>query len=111
MRNYNYMSQYLEGDGTPVNLDSIYDARQSFYGKAQVTGEKSGEDYIFKLYSYGTLVATAKEESDGKLSCTHLGRFSQTTSRHQREFFHQLGLSINEIRYLENHVDEEVNFE
>lgn len=58
-------------------LTPKYDSRKSFYGKAIVTEE----DGVFKLYSYNTLVSFCV---DGVVQ--DLGKFSQTTSRHQKEF-------------------------
>ena len=58
-------------------LSARFDSRKSFYGKAKVE-EKNGNYY---LYSYGTLVSKIE---GGKLE--HLGKWSQTTTRHQKEF-------------------------
>lgn len=86
-------------------LQARYDARQSFYGKAQVQEEHKKQENtyytIIKLYSYGTLVAriTTNEETL-KSTCEYLGRYSQTTTRHQREFFKQFGLSDRELKEL-----------
>ena len=94
-----------------LKLEPQYDSRKSFYGKAKYEViEKENNKRLFKLHSYGTLVATV-EEGDGKMSCTHLGRFSQTTSRHQREFFKQMGLNDIKIKFLEAHTDEVIDFE
>lgn len=59
-------------------LSARYDSRKSFYGKAKVEDDGNGNA---KLYSYGTLVSICK---NGVVE--HLGKWSQTTSRHQREF-------------------------
>lgn len=59
-------------------LEARYDSRKSFYGKARVRDYGNG---YYELVSYETVVSTCK---DGKV--THLGRWSQTTSRHQKEF-------------------------
>ena len=59
-------------------LSARYDSRKSFYGKAQVVED---EDGTLNLYSYNTLVSVCK---NGVVE--HLGTFSMTTSRHQREF-------------------------
>ena len=65
-------------------LEPRYDARKSFYGKAQVdTGDKGDKN---KLYSYDTLVAEIK---DGKPVV--YGTYSQTTLRHIKEWLKQLG--------------------
>ena len=61
-----------------------HDARQSFYGKAQVdTGDKGDKN---KLYSYDTLVAEMK---NGKPVV--YGVFSATTLRHIKEWLKQNG--------------------
>lgn len=62
-------------------LSARYDSRQSFYGKAHVIKHDDG---LLELLSYNTIVSRCK---DGKVE--HLGRWSQTTSRHQREFERQ----------------------
>ena len=36
----------------------------------------------------------------GKMVCHYFGKYSQTTTRHQKEFFKQNGLSDKEIKYL-----------
>lgn len=59
-------------------LTARYDSRKSFYGKAHVIDH---EDGTLELQSYATIVSRCK---DGKVE--HLGKWSQTTSRHQREF-------------------------
>lgn len=59
-------------------LTARYDARKSFCGKAQVIDH---EDGLIELKSYDTIVSRCK---DGKVE--DLGKWSQTTSRHQKEF-------------------------
>lgn len=76
-------------------LDCRYDARASFYGKAQVKIIKNG----LELYSYSTLVARITEEPN-KTTYENFGKFSQTTTRHQKEFFKQNGLTDKEIKEL-----------
>lgn len=88
------MNNYFEYD-----LDCRYDARKSFYGKAKVIEEKKLNGTMLKLYSYGTLVATI-ETYKNKAKYEYLGKYSQTTTRHQKEFFKQYGLSDNEIKEL-----------
>lgn len=75
------------------DLDARYDSRASFYGKAEVKELDNGDK---ELYSYGTLVAAIR---DGK-PYTY-GRFSQTTSRHQKEFFKQEGFEPSEAELIE----------
>ncbi len=62
-------------------LMARYDSRKSFYGKAHVIERDNG---LIELESYTTIVSRCK---DGKVE--HLGKWSQTTSRHQREFERQ----------------------
>ena len=80
-------------------LEPIYDSRASFYGKAIIeqTTNKNVED--FKLYSYGTLVARLTRI--GNKSIYHyFGKYSCTTTRHQKEFFKQCGLNNKDIKEL-----------
>lgn len=90
-----------------MNLDCIYDARKSFYGKAIVEVEehkgKHGHTKLLNLFSYGTLVAKIYySEIDNKKKVEYLcmGKYSQTTTRHQKEFFKQNGLCDKEIKNL-----------
>ena len=62
-------------------LEAIYDSRASFYGKAHVIAYGGG---VYELQSYNTIVSRCE---NGKV--THLGKWSVTTSRHQREFERQ----------------------
>ncbi len=73
-----------------LNEDREYDLipsnRKSFYGKAKVVDKGNNE---YELRSYNTIVSRAK---DGKV--THLGKYSPTTSRHQKEFERQFSESL-----------------
>lgn len=62
-------------------LNAQYDSRKSFYGKAQVIDYGNG---YMELKSYNTIVSRV---NNGKVE--HLGKWSATTSRHQREFERQ----------------------
>lgn len=62
-------------------LSARYDPQKSFYRKAHVIDHENG---TYELQSYDTIVSRCV---DGKVE--HLGRWSQTTSRHQREFERQ----------------------
>lgn len=74
-------------------LTPQYDARQSFYGKAQVdTGDKGDKN---KLYSYDTLVAEMK---DGKPVV--YGTFSATTLRHIKEWLKQNGFKAENAKQI-----------
>lgn len=63
------------------DLEARFDARKSFYGKAKVIYNENGS---VDLMSYDTIVS---HYENGKV--THLGKWSQTTSRHQKEFERQ----------------------
>ena len=79
-------------------LDTIYDSRQSFYKKALVEIKEDNISYNELLYSYGTLVAIyTKDKITDLEQFNYLGYFSQTTKRHQKEFFRQKGLSEKEL--------------
>ena len=82
-------------------LSCRYDTRQSFYGKAQVQEQETSYGKELKLYSYGTLVASISIDTiEYKKIYEYLGQFSCTTTRHQKEFFKQNGLSDEEIKEL-----------
>ena len=55
-----------------------YDARKSFYGKARVVDHENG---TIELQSYNTIVSRCV---NGKVE--ELGKWSATTTRHQKEF-------------------------
>lgn len=82
-------------------LDTIYDSRQSFYGKAKVR-ENEDKNIIHKeLVSYDTLVANyVCYKNENKQVFEYFGKYSQTTTRHQKEFFKQLDLTDNQIKEL-----------
>lgn len=67
---------YLMGE-----LTARFDSRQSFYGKAKILEDEEGNIY---LLSYSTIVSVCK---NGKIE--HFGKYSQTTTRHQKEFERQ----------------------
>lgn len=82
-------------------LECRFDTRQSFYGKAEVDIKEDNICYNELLYSYGTLVAIYTKDKMSTLEqFIYLGKFSQTTTRHQKEFFRQKGLSDKEIKEL-----------
>ena len=62
-------------------LEARFDSRKSFYGKAHIIDHGNG---FYQLQSYDTVVSECR---DGKV--THLGKWSNTTTRHQREFERQ----------------------
>lgn len=61
-------------------LNTVYDSRKSFYGKARVEETETAQHLI----SYSTRVATIE---DGK--ATVYGTYSPTTLRHIKEFLKQ----------------------
>ena len=82
-------------------LECRFDTRQSFYGKAEVDIKEDNICYNELLYSYGTLVAIYTKDKMSTLEqFIYLGKYSQTTTRHQKEFFRQKGLSDKEIKEL-----------
>ena len=85
-------------------LISRYDKRKSFYKKAFVKVQEDNMTKNFLLYSYNTLVAICTEDKKSPLvSYSYLGYFSQTTTRHQKEFFKQYGLNDDDIKELMKH--------
>ena len=62
-------------------LSARYDSRKSFYGKAHIIDHENG---VVELQSYSTIVSRC---INGKVR--HLGKWSQTTTRHQKEFERQ----------------------
>jgi hypothetical protein len=84
-------------------LDCRYDARNSFYGKARVEEYEDENARTLHLLSYGTFVANiVYYKKKNKKVYEYFGRYSQTTTRHQKEFFKQNGLSDKEIKELFN---------
>ena len=82
-------------------LECRYDSRQSFYKKAKVVIEEDNICFNELLYSYGTLVAIyTKDKMSALEQFSYLGKYSQTTTRHQKEFFRQKGLTEKEIKEL-----------
>ena len=83
------------------NLECEYDSRKSFYGKAKVETTTTTYGQTKDLYSYGTLVASIYYDFiDNIITYKYLGKFSQTTTRHQKEFFRQQCLEDEEIKEL-----------
>lgn len=80
-------------------LQCIYDSRKSFYGKAKIETITNKNVYDVKLYSYGTLVARYTKVGN-KAIYNYFGIYSQTTTRHQKEFFKQYSLNDNQIKKL-----------
>lgn len=82
-------------------LSCRYDSRNSFYGKAQVETARTSVGQTIDLYSYSTLVASIVDNFDTmKREYIYNGYYSQTTTRHQKEFFRQFDLSESELKEL-----------
>ena len=82
-------------------LETEYDTRKSFYKKAKVEIIEDNICYNELLYSYGTLVAIySKDKIKDIIQYTYCGKYSQTNTRHQKEFFRQKGLTEKEIKEL-----------
>ena len=85
-----------------MTLEPQYDSRASFYGKATTETTRNDFETTIDLYSYNTLVASIVWNYD-KHTTTYkcYGKYSQTTTRHQKEFFKQNDLmSDKEIKEL-----------
>ena len=70
----------------------------NLYGKAQVDVKEDNIAYNELLYSYDTLVGLyTKDKITGREIFNYLGKYSQTTTRYQKEFFRQKGLTDKEL--------------
>ena len=76
-------------EDTEEYLDTRYDPRKSFYKKARVVTKDNGDE---ELYSYDTHVGGIR---GGKPYSK--GKYSQTTTRHQKEFFKQRGYELKDV--------------
>lgn len=85
----NFYNEGKKVEDTEEYLEPRYDTRNSFYKKAKVVTKDNGDE---ELYSYGTHVGGVRA---GKPYSK--GKFSQTTSRHQKEFFKQRGVDPNKV--------------
>lgn len=82
-------------------LKVIFRNEKSFYKKANVEIVKNSCEMVKNLWSYSTLVASYIlnfETMQEKF--IYKGFYSQTTTRHQKEFFYQMGLNDEEIKTL-----------
>lgn len=77
---------------TVEELCAIYDGRASFYGKAHVLRSGKKEE----LQSYETIVACIRT---GKKPVVY-GLYSQTTTRHIKEFLRQRGYKADTARQI-----------
>jgi hypothetical protein len=83
---------------TITDLEPTYSSVQSFYGKARVHTVELGEETVYALYSYNSLIAEV--DSKGNVVLTSKWDYSNTTMRHLHEFLKQYAedFSTKEIR-------------
>lgn len=82
-------------------LECQYDTRKSFYGKAKVHETYKDNIQHLELQSYDTLVANyVYYKNENRKVYEYFGKYSGTTTRHQKEFFKQLGLTEKELKDL-----------
>lgn len=81
-------------------LEAVYDARQSFYGKA-IVKELGNKKNTKQLLSYLTHVATIEQDKNGNRRAIVLGLHSNTTLRHIKEFLRQEGFRADNKAQIE----------
>lgn len=86
-------------NGKMFDLKSEYDSAKSFGGKAKIIEFKNRNLTDLQLYSYNTFVARITTIY-GIKTYYYFGKYSSTTTRHQKEFFRQNGLSEAQISEL-----------
>ena len=85
-----------------MELKPIYDTRKSFYKKAYTETQKTPIETSILLYSYGTNVASIIYNYEKEtITFNNYGRYSQTTTRHQKEFFRQYGYDLSDAEIKE----------
>lgn len=95
LRNAGMLEESKELKEEPIyGLDPQYDARNSFYGKAQVEINNG----VQTLYSYNTKVAEISK--DGKVTLFDAWNKSQTTLRHVKEFLKQNGYKADSLKQM-----------
>jgi hypothetical protein len=91
----------LEDYNICYDLECQFDTRQTFHGKAKVHETCQDNVQHMELLSYDTLVANyVYYKNENRKVYEYFGKYSQTTTRHQKEFFKQLGLSDKRIKEL-----------
>ena len=78
-------------------LNTNYDAKQSFYGKAHVIIEGNKKT----LRSYNTNVAEITKLENGECDVKVFGTYSDTTLRHIKEFLKQEGFVADSKKQIE----------
>lgn len=82
-------------------LEPEYDSAKSFYKKARVITD--GVNSI--LYSYSTKVCEIRPTEQNKVNI--LGFYSQTTTRHIKDFLYQNGYEVGSSKFLyENYTEQ-----
>lgn len=89
-------------------LQTIYDTKKSFYGKATVKTYKDNEATLLNLYSYDTLVCQVVKNYNGESESRYVLNsavqkdllFSHTTLRHIKEFLQQ-NMTAKDTQYNE----------
>lgn len=84
---------------TTTYLEPQFDTRKSFYNKAKVKTKQTRKKIEIILISYNTVVAKFTK-NDKQIIIENMGYFSQTTTRHQKEFFKQLGYTDIEVKQI-----------
>lgn len=84
---------------TTTYLEPQFDTRKSFYNKAKMQTKQTKKKLEIILISYDTVVARFIKK-DTQVIVENMGYFSQTTTRHQKEFFKQLGYTDIEIKQI-----------
>ena len=87
-------NKQVKTEDTEEFLEPRFDSRASFYKKAKVVKKDNGDE---ELYSYDTHVGGVR---NGKPYSK--GKFSQTTTRHQKDYFQQRGFDPKEVEVEEN---------
>lgn len=77
------------------DLAPMHDIRKSFHGKARVEVDRNQSGVILRLLSYTTIVAQIQEGS-----AKVFGLYSQTTTRHIKEFLLQNGFKAENSKQI-----------
>lgn len=89
------------GNNYEYYLDCRFDSRASFYKKAKVRVCENDDIEHLELLSYETIVANyVYYKKENKKVYEYFGCYSQTTTRHQKEFFRQLGITDKGLKEL-----------
>lgn len=82
-------------------LNCEYDSAKSFHNKAKVRVYETDDIEHLELVSYDTLVANyVYYKNEHKRVFEYFGKYTDTTTRHQKEFFRQLGITDKGLKEL-----------